>query len=677
MQVRTAIGRFAVLMASVVLLVAAAVTPALAAPSGATVYWSDSGSDANTGLDATAPVKTWAKVSELLEQNADVTTVALTGTVTLSDGTQVVPSRNVTITRTGDNKKFTMFWVADGASVTFDNVTIDGAVVSDASTHTVDATDGFMVLLGQSSTVNLGSSAVLENNGNSAVVLNGNGATLNVNGATFKNNAATYGAAVAASFTSTVNVNAGTFENNHASYFGGAIMLSGGTNTSGEVAKQTLNVTGSAGKVVFSNNSAAGGGAIYVNVDTDAKIERATFTGNNAEVGGAIYVVGNTNGNHGTLSLGSTLLTGNTATGYGTSDASLAGGGIYSCPTSKLSLNVEKGYKIFGNTSSDIAIDGDSQPFWGDELAGSEPSFLVSSRAADGTDSSWTKLQGSESSVSAYLDHEVTLASGDRVALKSANGTGVTDPAAYDVVLSGNTAAVGGAIANNGTATIGGEGIDVSVRKAWDDEGKADGRPAYITVSVYAGSSTEPVQTVRLGATADAAAGVVAADVSEDGSWSYVFKNLPAVSPDGSAITYRVEEEKVDGYLDPVVAGDQATGFTITNTVEPDEPVNPDPVEPTEPSEPSDPTPSEPSEPTPSEPTPTEPSEPTPTEPTTASEPTQPAAQPSKAAPSAPKVPNTGDETSFSAIAPLAVLGVAALGLGAAVQRRRQGPSRR
>lgn len=650
MRVRTAIGRVAVMVASVVLLVAAFATPALAESTGSTVYWSDAGNDANTGLDASTPVKTWTRVSEILDQSADVTTVALTGTVTLGDGTEVTPSRNVTITRSGDNKKFTMFWVADGASVAFDNVTIDGAVVSDAATHTVDASDGFMVLLGQSSTVSLGSSAVLENNGNSAVILNGNGATLNVNGATFRNNAATYGAAVAASFTSTVNVSAGTFENNHSSYHGGAIMLSGGTNTKGEAATQTLNVTGASGSVTFSGNGSAGGGAVFVNVGTVANIDRATFTGNEAEVGGAIYVVGNTNGTHGTLSLGSTLITGNTATGYGDSDVSLAGGGIYSCPTSKLSLNVEKGYKIYGNASSDIAIDGDSRPFWDDELVGSEPSFLVSSRAADGTDSGWTMLQGNESSVSAYVDQEVTLAAGDRVALKSQNSGGVTDPAAYEVVLSGNSALIGGAIANNGTTSIGGEGTDVSVRKVWDDEGKSDARPAYITVSVYASDSSEPVQTVRLGAEANAAEGVVAAHVNEDGSWSYTFENLPTVSPDGSAITYRVEEEKVEGYLDPVVTGDQKSGFTITNTAEPDEPVNPNPAEPTEPTTPSEPT-----------------------------EPAAPAApeQASADEPSAPKIPNTGDSTPLSAIAALAVLGVAALGLGAVARRRRQGPSRR
>ena len=262
----------------------------------------------------------------------------------------------------------------------------------------------------------------------------------------------------------------------------------------------------------------------------------------------------------------------------------------------------------------------------------------MSSRAADGTDSAWTKLQGREPSAGAYLDHEVTLAAGDRVALKSENGAGVTDPAAYGVVLSGNTALIGGAIANNGTLSIGGEGVDVPVRKVWDDKGKADGRPAYITVSVYAGASPEPVQTVRLGATADAAKGVVAASVGEDGSWGYTFKNLPAVSPDGSAIAYRVEEEKAEVYLDPVVTGDQKVGFTITNTVKPDEP-----------------TPGEPGEPR---------------EPTTPGAQENPAAQPSKPAPRAPMVPDTGDVTPFAAMAGLVSLGIVATALGLVARRR-------
>jgi hypothetical protein len=121
----------------------------------------------------------------------------------------------------------------------------------------------------------------------------------------------------------------------------------------------------------------------------------------------------------------------------------------------------------------------------------------------------------------------VTLKPGDRVALKSGNTGGTTDPAAYDVVMTGNSADVGGAIANNGSVSIGSVGKDVSVTKVWDDAGKSDARPAYVTIRLYAGDATEPLATVRLGAKADASAGVVAADVHEDGSWATPSRTCP------------------------------------------------------------------------------------------------------------------------------------------------------
>ena len=581
-----------VLLVAVILATAAILSPAapaLAEPStttgsataakptgGDVIYWSDAGDDANPGLDSSAPVRTWDRVSELLRENTGVDKVALTGTVTL-ESTEVDPPRQLTITRADGNKQFNMFWVADGATVSFDDVTIDGGVVGDAATYEPGSSGGFIIVQGARSTVTLGGSCVLENNGNSAVVLNGDGATLDVEGATFRNNVAIFGGAIAASYESTVNVDAGTFEGNRGDSMGGAIMLSGGTGAQGESAHQTLNVTGRAGAVTFADNASKdGGGAICLNVGTSADIRSATFRNNNAMLGGAIYVAGNvdTSRGRGTLTMGSTLITGNSASSESDGDPEgyLAGGGIYSCPTSVLSLDVDEGYKIFGNTASDIAIDGDSQPFWGSQLYGAAPSFRISSRAADGTDSAWEKVMGAASDVSAYLDSEVTLQpdGGDRIALRSGNEGGVTDPSAYDVVLTGNSAEVGGAIANNGTLSIGSAGKDVSVTKVWDDAGKSDARPAYITLRLYADDAAEPLATVRIGTEADASAGVVAADVREDGSWGYVFENLPTKTPAGRKITYRVEEDQAAGYLAPVVTGDQASGFTVTNKVEPE-----------------------------------------------------------------------------------------------------------
>ena len=168
---RCAVTQAAVLVVLAVLLVAGTLAtamvlspaaPALAEPAATAqqdaagvVYWSDAGDDANSGLDASAPVKTWARVSELLDENAGVDTVALTGTVTLG-GTEVRPSRQLTVTRAEGNKQFTMFWVADGATVSFNDVTIDGGVVSDVSTYAPNSSDGFIIVQGARSTVTLG-----------------------------------------------------------------------------------------------------------------------------------------------------------------------------------------------------------------------------------------------------------------------------------------------------------------------------------------------------------------------------------------------------------------------------------------------------------------------------------------------------------------------------------------
>ncbi|MGM9892602.1 Cna B-type domain-containing protein [Limosilactobacillus sp.] len=89
----------------------------------------------------------------------------------------------------------------------------------------------------------------------------------------------------------------------------------------------------------------------------------------------------------------------------------------------------------------------------------------------------------------------------------------------------------------------------VAVNKIWADDNNQDGlRPGSVTVELLAdGQATG--QTVTLDAT---------------NNWAASFDNL-AVTKNGQAIVYTVQEKAVNGYTS-TVSGDAEHGFTITNT---------------------------------------------------------------------------------------------------------------
>ena len=103
------------------------------------------------------------------------------------------------------------------------------------------------------------------------------------------------------------------------------------------------------------------------------------------------------------------------------------------------------------------------------------------------------------------------------------------------------------------------EKISVTVKKVWDDEDNADGiRPERITVSLYADGVR--VGSKRLGD----------ADAGEDPNvWTGIFTELESVMAEGEPIVYTVSELSVDGY-ETEITGDAKTGFTVTNTHEPE-----------------------------------------------------------------------------------------------------------
>lgn len=90
---------------------------------------------------------------------------------------------------------------------------------------------------------------------------------------------------------------------------------------------------------------------------------------------------------------------------------------------------------------------------------------------------------------------------------------------------------------------------DVSVTKVWDDSDDADGlRPGSVTVRLLA-NGKDTGKTLELNA---------------GNQWKAQFTGLPIYS-DGEAVTYTVAEDAVEGYEAPVISGDAASGFVVTN----------------------------------------------------------------------------------------------------------------
>lgn len=94
----------------------------------------------------------------------------------------------------------------------------------------------------------------------------------------------------------------------------------------------------------------------------------------------------------------------------------------------------------------------------------------------------------------------------------------------------------------------------VKVSKSWVDNENADGlRPDFITVTLWGDGEK-----------------VAEAKLDEANGWAHEFADLPRYKDDkvGQEIAYEVTEEQVSGYEKPVVSGDAANGFTVTNTRE-------------------------------------------------------------------------------------------------------------
>ena len=135
---------------------------------------------------------------------------------------------------------------------------------------------------------------------------------------------------------------------------------------------------------------------------------------------------------------------------------------------------------------------------------------------------------------------------------KYRDGREVTYTVTEEAVPDYSTAIDGLAITNKYTP----QKTSVTVTKAWDDDGDRDGlRPESVEVQLLADGAEVEGRTATL---------------SESNSWTATFSGLNQMSG-GKKITYTVSEQRVEGYEEPVITGDAAKGFTITNEHAPEE----------------------------------------------------------------------------------------------------------
>ena len=146
---------------------------------------------------------------------------------------------------------------------------------------------------------------------------------------------------------------------------------------------------------------------------------------------------------------------------------------------------------------------------------------------------------------------------------KKKSGTAITYSVTEDAVTGYKDPVITGGAADGFIVTNTHEPKKITIEgtKIWDDADDQDKkRPETITINLLANGEQ------ALDETGEPVSAVVS-DV--DGEWNWKFENLPE-KKNGEAIEYSIEEEQIDGYEDPVIAGNAANGFTVTNKYVPE-----------------------------------------------------------------------------------------------------------
>ena len=304
----------------------------------------------------------------------------------------------------------------------------------------------------------------------------------------------------------TYNLNSGEIKTNHSVDNGTITVISN---------QSTLNVgkdeTQSRPKIT-NNITLRKGGGIYV-CSNNVNIERAEITDNVAySYGGGIYIhyVGEKNnpakeidkeeGGY-VLKLSNTAITNNTATtsgvvktpdtgGYGSGE----GGGIWLCATNNLYINTTD-TAIWDNTAdSHMSDDFKKTRLKGIEGTGNLESFRTSYK------DNWLDADGNS------FPESVTLPYTGQVALVNSVPDNTYSVGDYDVVISGNTGAMGGGIGSNGELLFTNKEVndydvsaDFKVKKTWDSTVPEDyKRPIIMKITYQFPNSDSVVEEITL-----------------------------------------------------------------------------------------------------------------------------------------------------------------------------------
>ena len=107
----------------------------------------------------------------------------------------------------------------------------------------------------------------------------------------------------------------------------------------------------------------------------------------------------------------------------------------------------------------------------------------------------------------------------------------------------------------------------VKATKVWDDNNNQDGKRTDVTFHLNASINNDTEAAKKFINADDLKDKTIKKDAKD---LTVTWNNLPEKDSHGNTIVYTVTEDKVDGYEDPKITGDQTNGFTVTNTHHPE-----------------------------------------------------------------------------------------------------------
>ena len=548
-----------------------------------------------------ASVSTFEELKAAVEADAELIVVKLEETVEATETIDIESGKNITITGgilTRSSQNFSIFTVEEGASLTLENVRLEGTKEKGAD----GGNSSYASAVATKGTLNLTKETVVTGfvaaNGGGLSVLGG---TTTIDGASVSNNIASaswkakaYGGGIYLTGGELL-VKKGAVQGNkalcHDAYsrstasFGGGIAVVKGKATLFEgslVADNAAECTEKNG-----NTECRDGGGVFVGKEAEFVLDGGTIKGNKARHSGGgicVSIDGRANANNDQVHLISGEISGNTAsTGGGMYiaegsalqlvDAAITenvaddgthwtgmGGGLWSCGVGQTYSTSTAGCFIYGNTSVKKGQDIHFDSSWYNGLVHQLARYYPSGEKIDWAQVPYeqTNKQGWFSSeygtesiadINEYLSnwHEENALYGNDAALKVEGSSELTS--SCKLLIKNNTAtSFGGGIAYNGLLVMGEDkDISLTVNKAWEGVDEA-AQPESIRVDLYKGDKS--IDTLEL---------------TKENGWTYTVNGLPEGND------YRVEEQKIDGFsatyneVSLVDAEKRAYEVTITN----------------------------------------------------------------------------------------------------------------